>query len=506
MKGAFLTVYDGLDSIGGNKILLESGGIRVFLDFGINFKRHSSLFAEFLQPRPARGVHDLLELGLIPPLPIYREDLTPSDLQLPCDRPLDAVYLSHAHLDHWGCAGLLSLQTTVCCSAMTAAILKGVQDVRRESPGEEVVYLSRREPDEDDSRVLNSSRNRNKPLEGRRVEVPELPPKLQELWKQSPQTRPLNAELSRGSGPLPCKLWEVDHSIPGATAFALETEAGWVVYTGDLRMHGTGGHLTEKFLEEAAGLEPRLLIIEGTRVGRKEERRETEEEVYRNCLEICEGERGLVVADFSPRNFERLETFRRIAEKTGRELAVLPEDAHQLRLIGCVEGRDRLSGLRVYRALKGSRHAWEKNLLEELADRVLDPSEVSRRPSGYILCLSYWNLPNLLDIKPEGGTYLYSSSEVYSEEEVFDFQRLYSWLEHFHMRIVGFKFAGGELEFEPGFHASGHAPPEGLLRAIERIRPKEVLPVHTEHRGWFRREVKGAEVLLPREGEHITLT
>jgi len=270
-------------------------------------------------------------------------------------------------------------------------------------------------------------------------------------------------------------------------------------------MHGVKGHLTEKFLEGAAGLEPRLLIIEGTRVGRKEERRETEEEVYRNCLEVCRRERGLVVADFSPRNFERLETFRGIAGETGSELAVLPEDAYLLRLIGCVEGRDTLSGLRVYRGLKESRYTWERNLLEELADRLLDPAEVSRRPSEYILCLSYWNLINLLDIKPEGGTYLYSGSEAYSEEEVFDFRRLRSWLEHFGMRSVGLRFRGEEVEFEPGFHASGHATPEELLQTIERIGPKEVLPVHTEHREWFEREVKGAGVLLPKEGERIQL-
>jgi len=46
-----------------------------------------------------------------------------------------------------------------------------------------------------------------------------------------------------------------------------------------------------------------------------------------------------------------------------------------------VEGRDTLLGLRVYRGLKESRYTWEKNLL--------DPAEVSRRPSEYILCLSY---------------------------------------------------------------------------------------------------------------------
>jgi len=505
MRETHLTVYDGLDSIGGNKIFLENGGIRILLDFGINFKKQSKFFAEFLKPRSTRGVHDLLQLGLIPELPIYREDLIPSDLSLPCEQPADAVYLSHAHLDHCGCAGLLSLQTTVCCSAMTAAILKGMQDVRSESPWEEVVYLSRRRHDEDDSRLLTSS-DKKQPLEGRRVEVPKIPPRLLEVWEQSPQNRPLSASLSEGSGPLICRAWEVDHSIPGATAYAFETGTGWVVYTGDFRMHGAKAHLTEEFLDEAAGLEPRLLIIEGTRVGEERERRETEEEVYHNCLEVCGEERGLVVADFSPRNFERLETFRRIAGETGRELAVLPEDAHLLRLIGRVEGRDLLSGLRVYWGLKSRRSTWERRLQEELSDRLLDPAQVSGRPSGYILCLSYWNLTNLLDIRPEGGTYLYSSSEPHSEEEVFDLERLSSWLDHFGMRLVGLRLRGKEAELEPGFHASGHAAPEELLQAIERIGAKEVLPVHTKHRDWFEREVKGARVLLPKEGQRIPLT
>jgi len=31
-----LTVYDGAETIGGNKILLEDQGINLFFDFGIN--------------------------------------------------------------------------------------------------------------------------------------------------------------------------------------------------------------------------------------------------------------------------------------------------------------------------------------------------------------------------------------------------------------------------------------------------------------------------------------
>jgi len=32
-----ITVYDGADTIGGNKILLEDNGINLLFDFGINF-------------------------------------------------------------------------------------------------------------------------------------------------------------------------------------------------------------------------------------------------------------------------------------------------------------------------------------------------------------------------------------------------------------------------------------------------------------------------------------
>jgi ribonuclease J len=502
-----LTVFDGLDCIGGTKILLQTKDTSVFLDFGINFCKFSLYFSNFLRPRSSRGIHDLLELGLVPPLSVYRKDLIPGDLSLSPDRPADAIYLSHAHTDHSGCAGLLHLKTVLCCSPLTAAILRGMQDVRREPPAEELVYTRIRRPRQEEGRVLVD--DSVSPLEGREVRVTGSMGRLGEVWRQSPsERRGLNLETCKileAQGPLTQKAWEVDHSIPGSTAFALETEAGWVVYTGDFRMHGEKSGLTERFVEEAAGLEPRLLIIEGTRVTKEQDRRETEEEVYMNCLRVAKEERGLLVADFSPRNFERLEIFRRIAREVGREFVILPEDAYMLSLLECVDGRDRLSGLRVYGELKEVKDTWEKRIRLKLLERMVDPSQVSQNPSQYLLCLSLWDINHLLDIKPQGGTYIYSSSEAFSEEELFDFRRLHFWLEHFRMRAVGLKFKNGKVEFERGYHASGHASPKELLEVIERIRPKEVLPLHTENRKWFRKKVKRAKVLLPAEGEQISL-
>ena len=68
-----ITVYDGSDTIGGNKILLEDQGVNVFFDFGINFNLRNKYFEEYLLPRSRRGLLDMFHIGLLPPLKrIYR--------------------------------------------------------------------------------------------------------------------------------------------------------------------------------------------------------------------------------------------------------------------------------------------------------------------------------------------------------------------------------------------------------------------------------------------------
>ncbi|HBG00329.1 MAG TPA: exonuclease, partial [Firmicutes bacterium] len=98
-----LTVFDGAQLIGGNKIYLFADGTGVFFDFGLSFSVRSRFFDEFLRPRSALGLVDYLAMGLLPPIPgIYREDLFPPGLRL-WDRynmehndNIEGVLLSHA--------------------------------------------------------------------------------------------------------------------------------------------------------------------------------------------------------------------------------------------------------------------------------------------------------------------------------------------------------------------------------------------------------------------------
>ena len=91
-----------MGEIGGNKILLEDKGTRVFLDFGKSFSARSNFYDWTERPRQANGVGDFLALGILPEMSgIYRPDLLKL-ARLPSkeDRFVDAVILSHAHSDH----------------------------------------------------------------------------------------------------------------------------------------------------------------------------------------------------------------------------------------------------------------------------------------------------------------------------------------------------------------------------------------------------------------------
>jgi ribonuclease J len=247
-----------------------------------------------------------------------------------------------------------------------------------------------------------------------------------------------------------------------------------------------------------------VLITEGTNVGREAYEEVAEDQVLANCLSAAEEARGLVVADFSARNFERLETFAEIARKTGRRILVTAKDAYMLHAIGCAEGTCAMDAdpIGVYAELKSrDRIKWEKEVVEaRWSDRYVDHLDIKRNPEGFILCFSLFDLKHLLDVRPSGGVYIYSSSEAHSEEQEYDFLRLDQWLRHFNLKPVGYELQGDppKPRFVKGFHASGHLSQADLTRVIEEIDPDTIIPIHTMHPEWF--SSKFDEVIKVEEG------
>jgi len=503
-----ITVYDGTSTIGGSKIYLEEKGEGLFLDFGMNFKKYSDFFQEFISPRKPRGIHDLIQLNLIPKINVYRNDLVPIDVDFSSYPSLNvnAVLISHAHMDHCGNIGLLKPDYPIIASPSTLMLLKAMLDCSSAMLGSDVAYYSLKVPNED-KRLLKPIKFKDY---GRDFICTEsYSESFKEFLHLSTKSKTKLNEgnltvLSDFSSNFEIKAFEVDHSIYGATAYIISGD-NTIAYTGDFRLHGKKRKSSEEFIQKAKGAS--ILIIEGTRAAR-EDVYESEPAVYEKCLGTAEEAKGLIIADFTARNFERLEMFDSIAKKIDRTLVITPKDAYLLKALEKADEIDRIKNIRIYDGLKSTTKGWEKYLInEEREINYVDPAEISKDPEKFMICFSLFDIKNLLDIKPNKGSYIYSSSEAFTEESEFDFVRLNNWLKFFGFDIYGFEIIEEEGKEKPkfikGFHASGHASRKDLLRAIDTINPDVVIPVHTDNPEWFKDNLD--KVILMKDGENYKI-
>ena len=139
------TFYGGVREIGGNKILLEDNGTKIFLDFGMSFSKRGLYFEEFLTPRTANGLGDFLEMKLIPDLAnIYREDLLEHLGRKPEEPDVQGVVLSHAHADHANYISFLHQDIPIYCGETCKYILEAVDEQSQRSIENEVLSFKKR--------------------------------------------------------------------------------------------------------------------------------------------------------------------------------------------------------------------------------------------------------------------------------------------------------------------------------------------------------------------------
>ncbi|MHA2326509.1 MAG: MBL fold metallo-hydrolase RNA specificity domain-containing protein, partial [Promethearchaeota archaeon] len=383
-------------------------------------------------------------------------------------------------------------------SPSTLILLKAILDCSISRIGSDVAYYSLKKPKKD-SRILESARSGD--IGRDFISTESFSEEFLDFMVSNVKSRTkykegIMSQLKDYPSDFDIKTYEVDHSIFGATSFLLTGDTT-IAYTGDFRLHGKKGKKSEYFINQAK--EASVLIIEGTRTAR-EDISESEDIVHENCRRSAEIAEGLIIADFTARNFERLETFKKISKKVGRSLVITSKDAYLLNALEKADGINRTKDLFVYKELKTSRRNWEDQFLnKEMNIQYIDPKDLSKDPENFLVCFSLFDMKNLLDIKPKAGTYIYSSSEAFEEESEFDFVRLNNWLAYFKFKIYGFEVMeenGKEKPiFTKGFHASGHASQKDLTWAIDTINPDTIIPVHTDYPEWFKDNFDSAVLL-----------
>jgi len=110
-----------------------------------------------------------------------------------------------------------------------------------------------------------------------------------------------------------------------------------------------------------------------------------------------------------------------------------------------------------------------QDLLHGACPRIVRAADVAAHQDEYLLSLGYWDIQELCDLQPAGGSlYIHSSAEAFNEEMSWSQDRLARWLQLMNMDSVH-------------IHASGHAPQQDLFRIVEQLAPARLYPVHTEH-------------------------
>ena len=467
-----ITFYGGVGEIGGNKILVEDGDARFFLDFGVSFSRRSKYFEEYLPPRSANGLGDFLATNLIPDIRgIYREDLLVHMGREPEEPEISAVILSHAHADHANYISFLHKEIPIYCGETCKHILDAVNEQSRRNIENEVVDFKRR---------------------------PIIPGKREEPIKR--EFRLFRTGKSFSIDSVEIEPIHVDHSVPGSYGFIIYTSKGAIIYTGDLRMHGTNPGLTRDFIERAKEEKPIAMITEGTRIGEKRGD-ESEEKVYAKAKRGLENAKGLRVVDFNFKDVDRFRTFYRISRELDKFLVISFKHAcfleryHKDEKLGVPDSRGEGILLLKPKMRTGTYADYDYISEPYIKSRLNYPNiitaeEISKNPEDYIVVLNYWYFTTLIDLKPEKGIYIHSLSEPFNEEMEISFERMMEWLRLFNLRYVH-------------AHCSGHAYGEDIINMIREIKPKKIFPIHTENPEGFK--VLDGEIVMVKEGERYTL-
>jgi ribonuclease J len=252
-------------------------------------------------------------------------------------------------------------------------------------------------------------------------------------WRQ----RPGNAVVDRAEiavGSIRVRFVAVDHDLPGASGFLITTPEATIAFTGDTRWHGLQTRLTAGFADEVRGAD--LLIQEGVSLGYIPVEGAlpplSEAALMTKLKRVVAQAPGLVIVNLYGMNRERVDGVAKACAAAGRTLLMEPQ-------MGALAG---------WQGILGS------------------VDEVRQRPRRFCLQLGFDSLPLLIDLKPPpGSVYIHSGGAPMG---VFDpaYPVLQAWLARF------------RLEYRP-LTSSGHSRPDDIVRMVERVAPKVVLPVHS---------------------------
>ncbi len=416
-----IVIHRGAHEVGGSCVELTFKDSTILLDVGLQL---------------GFNFEDDIDSSL--PQPLFKELRQGS-------KKVDAVILSHAHLDHYGLAGLLPQGIPVYCGAASAELMALSKEIRPNGiPMFKTQALKNREP----------------------FQV----------------------------GDFSITPYLMDHSAFDAYGFLVSASGKNIFYTGDFRGHGRKARLFGLLLRDPPKVD--VLLMEGTLFGeRSEERVISENELEKRFIKIIGETKGIVLVTTGSQNIDRLVTIFKAAKQTKRMLIIDFYTAEVLDRMGKYARLPQASWPRIrvcYPQRIGDR--FERIGLKDILERHRENGiswkwlkEIEGRVVMLIRAGFLWDLETFLDLK--GGSWIYSMWHGYLDQSE-SLRKLKSYLEGKDVRIE-------EL------HTSGHATISELTDLANALTPKMIIPIHTFHPEKFKDHF--SNVRLVNNGEELDI-
>lgn len=405
-----VTIHRGTHTIGGSCIEIASGSHRIILDLGMPLmgRDGAELTAQDIENKTR-------ENGILPDVAGLYDD------QLPA---VDAVLLSHAHIDHHGLLG----------------------HVHPEIP----IYMSK---------------GSDKLIEIGNIFYPE---KTQisniqhfEYWK------PFMV------GPFTITSYLMDHSAFDTSAFLIECEGKKVFYTGDLRAHGRKEKVFENLVEQPI-TKLDCLIMEGTTLGGAHKGCENEQEVEEQFIETFMKQKDMSFILTSGSNIDRLVSLYKAIVRSNKTLVIdlytayVLDQLQELRPNLPPHGKDNVRVFYMYGHAKRLADNNLKEFLYKMKSRKIELDEIVKNRVNMIVKLPIWKGMEKI------------AATASKERPLNDSQLIYSMWKGYLEKNTGVKEFRSKYGIGMKYiHTSGHAYLNDLQRLVHALNPSVLIPVHT---------------------------
>ena len=434
-----INIHRGTTEIGGSCVEIWTHNTRIIVDIGMPLVNPDGSPFDSREVYD-RSVSDLVKDKTLPDMKgLYASD----------EQPVDAVLISHPHLDHYGLG----------------------EFVNKEIP----FYIGKSAND-----FINITRMFSRDKKGLKIHKPNF-------YKHKTSFR---------IGDIDITPYMKDHSAFDAYGFLIEGDGTRVYYSGDFRSNGRKKVLHKKFIEDPpANID--YLFLEGTKIDHPTNINVDEEDLESDLIELFETSNEFAVIQMSSQNIDRLVSLFKACIETNRILILDIYTSFIIETLtkngfGFPPPSQKHKNIRTYMT-HGYAEILEQNgfksTLNKFAKYKIKPKEIDKNPGKYVMIIRPSLKKELKYMKNiDSGDYIYSMWIGYKEQT--SMKRFSDYL------TENRQFTSHDI------HTSGHADVKTLKELADAINPKFIIPIHTFSRDQYA-SIFSQPIKLINDGETV---